>query len=104
MQTACERNRNESNLSITAPGRYPSTVKGNIQFHHECYRTIAALLAQQVVHHKLESDSLCHFHAEVIAYMFVKEMAHSLGFENTTFFTQFFKRFTGSTPQEYRKH
>ncbi|WP_416338889.1 helix-turn-helix domain-containing protein [Parabacteroides distasonis] len=36
--------------------------------------------------------------------MFVKEMAHSLGFENTTFFTQFFKRFTGSTPQEYRKH
>lgn len=33
-------------------------LKGNIQFHHECYRTIAALLAQQVVHHKLESDSL----------------------------------------------
>ena len=79
-------------------------LKSNIQFHHECYRTIAALLAQQVVHHKLESDSLCHFHAEVIAYMFVKEMAHSLGFENTAFFTQFFKRFTGSTPQEYRKH
>ena len=78
-------------------------LKSNIQFHHECYRTIAALLAQQVVHHKLESDSLCHFHAEVIAYMFVKEMAHSLGFENTAFFTQFFKRFTGSTPQEYRK-
>ena len=50
-------------------------LKSNIQFHHECYRTIAALLAQQVVHHKLESDSLCHFHAEVIAYMFVKEMA-----------------------------
>ncbi len=49
-------------------------LKGNIQFHHECYRTIAALLAQQVVHHKLESDSLCHFHAEVIAYMFVKEI------------------------------
>ena len=46
-------------------------LKSNIQFHHECYRTIAALLAQQVVHHKLESDSLCHFHAEVIAYMFV---------------------------------
>ena len=65
---------------------------------------IILLLAQQVVHHKLESDSLCHFHAEVIAYMFVKEMAHSLGFENTAFFTQFFKRFTGSTPQEYRKH
>lgn len=104
MQTACERSRNESNLSITAPGYYPSTVKSNIQFHHECYRTIAALLAQQVVHHKLESDSLCHFHAEVIAYMFVKEMAHSLGFGNTAFFTQFFKRFTGSTPQEYRKH
>ena len=61
-------------------------LKSNIQFHHECYRTIAALLAQQVVHHKLESDSLCHFHAEVIAYMFVKEMAHSLGFENTAFF------------------
>ena len=79
-------------------------LKSNIQFHHECYRTIAALLAQQVVHHKLESDSLCHFHAEVIAYMFVKEIAHSLGFENTAFFTQFFKRFTGSTPQEYRKH
>lgn len=34
-------------------------LKSNIQFHHECYRTIAALLAQQVVHHKLESDSLC---------------------------------------------
>ena len=67
MQTACERSRNESNLSITAPG-------------------------------------YCHFHAEVIAYMFVKEIAHSLGFENTAFFTQFFKRFTGSTPQEYRKH
>ena len=66
-------------------------LKSNIQF-------------QQVVHHKLESDSLCHFHAEVIAYMFVKEIAHSLGFENTAFFTQFFKRFTGSTPQEYRKH
>ena len=32
-------------------------LKSNIQFHHECYRTIAALLAQQVVHHKLESDS-----------------------------------------------
>ena len=47
-------------------------LKSNIQFHHECYRTIAALLAQQVVHHKLESDSLCHFHAEVIAYMFVR--------------------------------
>lgn len=62
-------------------------LKSNIQFHHECYRTIAALLAQQVVHHKLESDSLCHFHAEVIAYMFVKEIAHSLGFENTAFFT-----------------
>ena len=75
-------------------------LKSNIQFHHECYRTIAALLAQQVVHHKLESDSLCHFHAEVIAYMFVKEIAHSLGFENTAFFTQFFKRFTGSTPQD----
>ena len=27
MQTACERSRNESNLSITAPGYYPSTVK-----------------------------------------------------------------------------
>ena len=77
---------------------------GESQYHHQCYRTIAALLAQQVVHHKLESDSLCHFHAEVIAYMFVKEMANSLGFENTAFFTQFFKRFTGSTPQEYRKH
>lgn len=104
MQTACERSRNESNLSITAPGYILLLLKSNIQFHHECYRTIAALLAQQVVHHKLESDSLCHFHAEVIAYMFVKEMANSLGFENTAFFTQFFKRFTGSTPQEYRKH
>lgn len=27
MQTACERSRNESNLLITAPGYYPSTVK-----------------------------------------------------------------------------
>lgn len=34
----------------------------------------------------------------------VKEIAHSLGFENAAYFTQFFKRLTGSTPQEYRKH
>lgn len=104
MQTACEG----VVTKVISPLRLLVIIllllKSNIQFHHECYRTIAALLAQQVVHHKLESDSLCHFHAEVIAYMFVKEMAHSLGFENTAFFTQFFKRFTGSTPQEYRKH
>ena len=109
MQTACEG----VVTKVISPLRLLVIIllllESNIQFHHECYRTIAALLAQQVVHHKLESYFFSGFYSEarvnsVIAYMFVKEMAHSLGFENTAFFTQFFKRFTGSTPQEYRKH
>lgn len=33
----------------------------------------------------------------------IKEIANSLGFGNSAFFSKYFKRHTGSTPQEYRR-
>jgi two-component system response regulator YesN len=34
----------------------------------------------------------------------INEISAALGFETASYFTRFFKKYTGETPQQYRNH
>lgn len=68
-------------------------------FLNKICRQFSGLSAQQMIHHKLISEIKKQLHQNKSA----KEISYDLGFSDPSNFNRFFKKLTGTTPQEYRK-
>lgn len=68
-------------------------------FLNKICKQFSGLSAQQMIHYKLISEikkQLCQNKS-------VKEISYEFGFSDPSNFNRFFKKFTGTTPQQYRK-
>ncbi|WP_418123418.1 AraC family transcriptional regulator [Chryseobacterium sp. PTM-20240506] len=68
-------------------------------FLNKICRQFSGLSAQQMIHHKLISE----IKKELYQNKSAKEIAYGFGFSDPSNFNRFFKKLTGSTPQQYRK-
>lgn len=69
-------------------------------FLNKICRQFSGLSAQQMIHYKLVSEIKKQLYQNKSA----KEIAYEFGFSDPSNFNRFFKKFTGSTPQQYRKN
>ena len=69
-------------------------------FLNKICRQFSGLSAQQMIHHKLISEIKKELHQNKSA----KEICYDFGFSDPSNFNRFFKKFTHSTPQQYRKN
>lgn len=69
-------------------------------FLNKICRQFCGLSAQQMIHYKLVSEIKKQLYQNKSA----KEIAYEFGFSDPSNFNRFFKKFTGSTPQQYRKN
>lgn len=68
-------------------------------FLNKICRQFSGLSAQQMIHYKLISEIKKQLYQNKSA----KEIAYEFGFSDPSNFNRFFKKFTGITPQQYRK-
>ncbi|MCT2560506.1 helix-turn-helix domain-containing protein [Chryseobacterium herbae] len=68
-------------------------------FLNKICRQFSGLSAQQMIHYKLISEIKKQLYQNKSA----KEIAYEFGFSDPSNFNRFFKKLTGTTPQEYRK-
>lgn len=68
-------------------------------FLNKICRQFSGLSAQQMIHYKLISEIKKQLYQNKSA----KEIAYEFGFSDPSNFNRFFKKFTGTTPQQYRK-
>lgn len=68
-------------------------------FLNKICRQFSGLSAQQMIHHKLISEIKKQLYQNKSA----KEIAYEFGFSDPSNFNRFFKKLTGTTPQQYRK-
>ncbi len=85
--------------SVRSPAAYAAELNVsqnhlNSIVQHMLGRTTTALIHERIV---LEAKRLL-FHSDAS----VKEVAFHLGFDDASYFTRFFRRHVGSTPQEFR--
>ncbi len=64
-------------------------------------RQFANCSALQFIHQRLLLEAKRHL---IYTAMSISDISHSLGFSEPPYFTRFFKRFTGQSPVEFRKH
>ncbi|MDQ1096991.1 MULTISPECIES: helix-turn-helix domain-containing protein [Chryseobacterium] len=69
-------------------------------FLNKICRQFSGLSAQQMIHYKLISEIKKQLHQNKSA----KEISYELGFSDPSNFNRFFKKFTHTTPQQYRKN
>lgn len=69
-------------------------------FLNKICRQFSGLSAQQMIHNKLISE----IKKELYQSKSAKEIAYEFGFSDPSNFNRFFKKITGTTPQEYRKN
>lgn len=69
-------------------------------FLNKICRQFSGLTAQQMIHHKLISEIKKALHQDKSA----KEICYEFGFSDPSNFNRFFKKFTHTTPQQYRKN
>lgn len=69
-------------------------------FLNKVCRQFSGLTAQQMIHHKLISEIKKELHQNKSA----KEICYEFGFSDPSNFNRFFKKFTRTTPQQYRKN
>lgn len=69
-------------------------------FLNKICRQFSGLTAQQMIHHKLISEIKKALHKNKSA----KEICYDFGFSDPSNFNRFFKKFTNTTPQQYRKN
>ncbi|MCD8194106.1 MAG: AraC family transcriptional regulator, partial [Tannerellaceae bacterium] len=89
-----ENYQNEHSVSFYAE-------KSNITFQHFCktVKQASGKTPSEIINNFLIMDAKSYLKSTSRS---VKEIAISLGFQNTSFFSKFFKNHTGMTPQEYR--
>ncbi|KXH85156.1 helix-turn-helix domain-containing protein [Chryseobacterium kwangjuense] len=68
-------------------------------FLNKICRQFSGLSAQQMIHYKRISE----IKKELYQNKSAKEIAYELGFSDPSNFNRFFKKLTGTTPQQYRK-
>lgn len=68
-------------------------------FLNKICRQFSGLSAQQMIHYKLISEIKKQLYQNKSA----KEIAYEFGFSDPSNFNRFFKKLTGTTPQQYRK-
>ncbi|KQC02666.1 AraC family transcriptional regulator [Pedobacter sp. Hv1] len=68
-------------------------------FLNKICRQFSGLSVQQMIHYKLISEIKKQLYQNKSA----KEIAYEFGFSDPSNFNRFFKKFTGTTPQQYRK-
>lgn len=68
-------------------------------FLNKICRQFSGLSAQQMIHHKLISEIKRQLHQNKSA----KEICYEFGFSDPSNFNRFFKKFTNTTPQQYRR-
>ncbi len=68
-------------------------------FLNKICKQFSGLSAQQMIHYKLISEIKKQLYQNKSA----KEISYELGFSDPSNFNRFFKKFTGTTPQQYRK-
>lgn len=68
-------------------------------FLNKICRQFSGLSAQQMIHYKLLSEIKKQLYQNKSA----KEIAYEFGFSDPSNFNRFFKKLTGTTPQQYRK-
>ncbi|MBK1896165.1 AraC family transcriptional regulator [Chryseobacterium paridis] len=68
-------------------------------FLNKICRQFSGLSAQQMIHHKLVSEIKKQLYQNKSA----KEIAYEFGFSDPSNFNRFFKKLTGTTPQQYRR-
>ncbi|MCD8265104.1 MAG: AraC family transcriptional regulator [Tannerellaceae bacterium] len=75
--------------------------KSNITFQHFCktIKQVSGKTPSEIINNFLIMDAKSYLKSSSRS---VKDIAISLGFQNTSFFSKFFKSHTGMTPQEYR--
>ncbi|WP_294288383.1 helix-turn-helix transcriptional regulator [uncultured Chryseobacterium sp.] len=69
-------------------------------FLNKICRQFSGLSAQQMIHQKLISEIKKQLHQNKSA----KEICYAFGFSDPSNFNRFFKKFTHTTPQQYRKN
>ncbi|WP_025144375.1 AraC family transcriptional regulator [Pedobacter jeongneungensis] len=69
-------------------------------FLNKICRQSSGFTAQQMIHHKLISEIKKELHKNKSA----KEICYEFGFSDPSNFNRFFKKFTHTTPQQYRKN
>lgn len=68
-------------------------------FLNKICRQFSGLSAQQMIHYKLISEIKKQLYQNKSS----KEISYEFGFSDPSNFNRFFKKFTGTTPQQYRK-
>jgi len=83
---------------LSAEG-YAKMLNISYGFLNKICRQFSGLSTQQMIHYKLISEVKKRLHQNKSA----KEISYEFGFSDPSNFNRFFKRFTGITPQQYRK-
>lgn len=78
---------------------YSKVLNISTGFLNKICRQFSGLSAQQMIHYKLISEIKKQLYQNKSA----KEIAYEFGFSDPSNFNRFFKKFTGITPQQYRK-
>lgn len=68
-------------------------------FLNKICKQFSGLSAQQMIHYKLISE----IKKQLSQNKSIKEISYEFGFSDPSNFNRFFKKFTGTTPQQYRK-
>nr|WP_315034722.1 helix-turn-helix transcriptional regulator [uncultured Chryseobacterium sp.] len=85
-----------NNHSVEA---YTKMLNVSSGFLNKICRQFSGLSAQQMIHYKLISEIKKQLYQNKSA----KEISYEFGFSDPSNFNRFFKKLTGSTPQQYRK-